>query len=106
MKSIYSAADSLLVNHLRNLLQSQGIQCEVKNQVLSGAAGELPPTDCWPELWVSEDSQAAKAEQIIKTALNTEEPAGPPWICHQCGEQMEAQFAQCWQCGAARSEKG
>ncbi len=100
MKRIYSSHDGLIINHLRNLLGSIDIRCEIKNEVLAGAVGELPPTECRPELWVVEDSQAAKAEEAIKAALSFDEPAGPAWNCPECGERIESQFTQCWQCGA------
>ena len=100
MKKIYSSHDGLIINHLRNLLESIDIRCQVKNEVLAGAAGELPPTECWPELWVVESTQAAKAEAAIKAALSTDESAGPAWSCPECGERIESQFTQCWQCGA------
>jgi hypothetical protein len=25
-------------------------------------------------------------------------PMPPPWICPQCGEELEGQFGQCWKC--------
>lgn len=100
MKKIYSSHDGLIINHLRNLLESIDICCQVKNEVLAGAVGELPSTECWPELWVVEDSQAAKAEEVITAALCPDESAGPVWSCPACGERIESQFTQCWQCGA------
>src|SRR3990167_912568 len=99
MKKIYSSPDRLLVNHLRNLLESYSIPCEVKNEVLGGAMGELPPTECWPELWIIETAQAPAAEQIIKTALSPGESAISAWNCPQCGENIGGQFTQCWRCG-------
>jgi len=100
MKKIYSSHDSLIINHLRNLLESIDIRCQIQNEVLAGAAGELPPTECWPELWVVESSQAEKAEEAIKAALSPDESAGPAWGCPECGERIESQFTQCWQGGA------
>ncbi|MHC4331384.1 MAG: DUF7577 domain-containing protein, partial [Planctomycetota bacterium] len=26
-----------------------------------------------------------------------------PWTCPNCGEEVEAQFTNCWKCGANRS---
>jgi RNA polymerase subunit RPABC4/transcription elongation factor Spt4 len=28
--------------------------------------------------------------------------AGEPWTCSRCGEVLEPQFAQCWNCGTPR----
>ncbi|MEE8428490.1 MAG: DUF2007 domain-containing protein [Gammaproteobacteria bacterium] len=104
MTRIYSSHDGLMINHLRNLLESLDIRCQVKNEVLASAAGELPPTECQPELWVVESAQAAKAEAAIKAALSPNESAGPGWSCPACGEQIESQFTQCWQCGAIQRQ--
>ena len=29
-----------------------------------------------------------------------------PWVCARCGERLEGQFAQCWNCGADRPAQG
>lgn len=101
MKKIYSSDNYLLVGHLRQLLENHHIRCIAKNEYLLGAAGELPPTECWPELWVAEDFQYEKARELVESFL-AEVPDGGPWECAACGERSEAQFTACWRCGAER----
>ena len=100
MKKIYSSQDSLLVNHLRNLLETNGIESIVKNDMLYGAAGELPINECWPEVWIENAAQSTQAEALIKEALEEGKSPHPAWKCPECGEEIEGQFAQCWHCGA------
>ena len=98
MKLLYSAPSLLMVRHVKNLLQSYGIVCVLKNENLSGAAGELPPTECWPELWLADNQYYDEAYRL----LHREEAAQQPWVCCGCGEELEGQFDRCWNCGKYR----
>jgi Putative prokaryotic signal transducing protein len=103
MKRVYCAKDPLMIGHLRNVLRTFGIGCITKNLDLSSAAGELPPIECWPELWVIDDDKAAEARRILKKTLAPLKSVKRPWICHYCDEQIEGQFSECWKCGRSRS---
>ncbi|ADE13656.1 conserved hypothetical protein [Nitrosococcus halophilus Nc 4] len=100
MKLIYSAPNLLLVRHFQNLLESHGIDCVIKNESLSGAAGELPPTECWPELWLTEEKRYREASRLLKGAEEDQRP----WTCLHCGELLEGQFDRCWNCGEYRDD--
>lgn len=100
MKLVYASHDGLLVDYVTRALQSRGIRCVVRNQYLQGAAGELPPTECWPELWVLDNNDLALASEIV-TALLTPDATREAWQCPCCGETLEAQFDQCWRCGSS-----
>ena len=94
------AAESLLeIAHLRNVLECAGIACDVRNDRLGGVVGEIPFVECWPELWVRRPGDALRARGLIEEALRPSPPA-EAWTCRGCGERIEAQFAQCWRCGA------
>jgi hypothetical protein len=47
--SVYRAATLLQVAHARNVLITAGIQCELRNQYLAGAMGDLPMMETWPQ---------------------------------------------------------
>jgi hypothetical protein len=98
MKLFYSAPSLLMVEHVKNLLQSYGIECVLKNENLSGAAGELPPTECWPELWLTDNKYYDEACRL----LSGEATAQQTWACCDCGEVLEGQFDRCWNCGKYR----
>ena len=69
--------------------------------MLSSAMGELPPAECQVEVWVLRDEDAARAEIALKNSFSPK--GGPPWNCSSCAESIEAQFTQCWRCGAYRA---
>ncbi|MGD8430515.1 MAG: DUF2007 domain-containing protein [Ectothiorhodospiraceae bacterium] len=100
MKRVYTSADPLIVGHLENVLKRQGIACFVRNRYLAGGVGELPPTEVWPQLWVEEDRDEAAARRLIGEVMGEVGEPGPPWRCPRCGESIEGQFAECWNCGA------
>lgn len=103
MQLVYSTSNTLLVNHVRNLLETAGIEVQMKNEFLGGGAGELPPTEAWPELWVAEED-FSRAEQVIDEFQNAE--SLPAWRCPKCGERVEGQFSVCWNCGTPRPDDG
>ena len=66
---------------------------------LISAAGQLLPTECWPELWVVEDEKALSAKAILKKTLAPLAAVKKAWLCKNCGEKIEGQFSECWNCG-------
>jgi hypothetical protein len=102
MKRIYTSQSHVLVILLRDALTGTGVRCFIKNELLAGAAGELPLTECWPELWITDDDQCEWANAIVMTTLNSANRRWPTWQCAHCGQMLEGQFAQCWQCGHVR----
>lgn len=88
---------------MKSVLETRGIDSLVKNEFLAGGVGELPPTECWPEVWVLDDEFYDKAKAIVDALLVSRE-AENDWCCGQCGEQLEAQFSECWNCGQTRAD--
>jgi len=103
MKRVYSGKDALMTGHLKNVLAMFGIECVAKNLDLASAAGELPPIECWPEIWVVKDREAARASAILKKTLAPLVSVKKPWLCDGCGEKIEGQFSECWNCGRSRA---
>ena len=101
MIKIFTSSDNLLIHHYQNLLENAGISCVIKQSYLSGGVGELPPIECWPELWIEDDHLQDKAISLIQSSGNAD--GGEYWQC-QCGEKQEPQFNICWKCGSERKE--
>jgi putative signal transducing protein len=97
VKRVFGSYNQQLVHHAKNLLEAAGIGVLIRNQYLSSAMGELPPAECEAQIWVVDDADLARAEEILRW----KPPAGPDWKC-ACGETLGAQFTQCWRCGAFR----
>ncbi len=97
MKRVFSSFDRIAAHHVRNLLATEGIQAEIRNEFLSSAMGEIPPAECQAEVWVLRDADAVRAIDVLRRPA----PADPDWAC-ACGEKLGEQFTQCWSCGALR----
>jgi len=97
---VFSSEDRILVSHLKNILDAEGIRCDVRNEILSGAAGELAPIDTWPELWVTDNLKVDFAKDLIQSALKQFDEKMDDWQC-QCGETIDGAMAICWHCGAS-----
>jgi hypothetical protein len=98
LKRIFSSFNRIAVHHARNLLEAEGIEAEVRREMLSSAMGELPPAECQAELWVLRGEDAARAEEVLRRPA----VSGPAWNCEHCGESSGPQFTQCWKCGTIR----
>jgi len=100
MKKLTSSESLVTINHYRNLLASEGILTFIRNEHLGSIVGEMPFQEVWPELWVRNDLDYDRALQLLdRTTLEAESP-GTPWRCSRCRQDVEGQFAACWNCGA------
>ncbi len=115
MKRVYTADSVAMAWHISNVLQFHGIDTELRNSNLYSVAGELPITECLPEVWVKRPLDFRYAEQLIRELLqgdgqpdSTDKPeagalsSAPDWLCRECGESNADIFAICWQCQASR----
>ncbi len=102
MRRVYTAnvmsADQGIV---KGLLEEANIPCMVRNENISTALGELPFTECSPEIWILNDSDFPRATEIVDGWRNAEVEDHGAWVC-RCGETIEGQFTSCWNCGKER----
>ena len=99
----FNHAEPALAGMFRELLQREGVNCLLRNEELFAGLGEIPFTECYPELWVVDDELFTRASSLLKQFMASES-ASTPWTCSQCGEQLEGQFNSCWKCGTIRAE--
>jgi hypothetical protein len=103
MKQIHAARHAAEAYLVRGFLLSHGISAEVRGEFLTGGFGELPADVC--SVWITDDTQYAQASELIGAFLSgrfARMYSGEGWTCAQCGEKLEGQFTQCWNCGAAK----
>jgi len=100
---LYSSLKLFEVHHLKNLLEAEDIRCQIRNELLSRLAGEIPFTECAPELWLLDGRDFERARRIVADFGRPPAPR-PPWQCPECGETLEGQFSACWHCGASQPE--
>lgn len=100
MRKIFSSQNAMIIHHMKNLLELEGITAFVRNENLTAALGSIPATECWVELWILDANREAEARDIIRKEEEAEEQAIKwDWRCPHCGEQIDGQFTDCWQCG-------
>jgi hypothetical protein len=102
MKSVYSAANISLVSIFQHILEERGITCWIKNEFLWAGIGEIPPIECWPQLCVG-DNNYSEAQRIVDEALSAKDVTSA-WKCNSCGEDVDGQFSECWNCGKSCPE--
>ena len=98
MKKLTTADSIVTINHYKNILEAEGIRCEIRNQHLGSIVGEMPFPEVWPQLWVKNDLDYDRAKELLAEDAAAEH-AGEPWRCPKCREENEGQFAACWNCG-------
>lgn len=97
---IFSAQNPVEAHIVSGLLNSQGIEATVHSDNIFSLKGEIPMTsDTDPYVWLMDDDFEIKAKSIIADYEEHKEVSLPDWLCNQCNELVEAQFAVCWNCG-------
>lgn len=104
MKTFFSSLNLVEVHHLKNLLQSAGIRCRIRNEDLVRLAGEVPFPECALQLVVEREEDHSAAEALLHEFLRPQSRAVKSWCCPDCGEAIEGQFTACWKCGGARKD--
>ncbi|PCJ25879.1 MAG: hypothetical protein COA96_06430 [SAR86 cluster bacterium] len=97
MKRVYTSDNVTQAWHIRNVLEQHDIRSVIKNENLYSASGEIPFTECLPEVWVNE-LYFVRAGQIIREIENSVESEAEDWTCNHCKEVNGASFALCWNC--------
>jgi hypothetical protein len=106
MKPVYTARHPAEAHLIRGMLEAGGIRAEVRGDQLYGAFGELPVL---PTVWIFDAAADREAQQLVAEYLRgtpARRHAHERWACAACGEQLEGQFTDCWNCGAARPASG
>lgn len=102
MKVFYASLKAHEIQHLKNLLESAGVRCRLRNEGLSTLAGEVPFTECAMQLVLENDSDRGSANAILREMTGRRATATATWNCDGCGERLEEQFTACWNCGTEK----
>jgi Putative prokaryotic signal transducing protein len=94
MKRLLQAPNLALATLWADLLSNAGVPTTVQRQYASSIAGEVPPDQTLPELWVRNDEQLEPARTLLEQLRH------PPLRRSGCHEVIDGPFEQCWQCGA------
>ena len=98
MKRVLQAPNLVLATLWADMLSSAGFAATVQRAWAGSIAGELPPDQCLPEVWVQDSSRCEEARQLLNSWQH-----GPhrKWVCGHCSETVEGPFDECWNCGTA-----
>lgn len=97
MKRLIQAPNIVLATLWADQLSGVGITATVQRAFTSAIAGEIPPDQSLPEVWVSDDGRADEARALLHQWTHLPERR---WACPGCDEIVEGPFEQCWNCGA------
>lgn len=94
MRRLTSAPNIAIATLWVDMLREAGMDVSLQRYYLSGVAGDLPPDQCLPEVWVTHDEQEARARELLDGLTHLPQRR---WAC-ACGETVEGGFEQCWNC--------
>jgi len=95
MRRLTQAPNIAIAAFWVDALQQAGISASVRGYFLGAAAGELPPDQCLPQIWLMDDAQESRARALLHELTHLPQRR---WLC-ACGEVVEGGFEACWQCG-------
>lgn len=98
MRRLVHAPNLALATLWADMLTHAGIAATVQRPYASSIAGELPPDQAVPEVWVTDDAQLEPARVLLAQLRH---PTWRHWRCPGCGETIDGPFEQCWNCGTA-----
>jgi uncharacterized protein YlaI len=98
MRRLITAPNLALATLWSDMLTQAGFDASVQRAYASSIAGEVPPDQTLPEVWVMDDSRVDAARALLAQLRH---PPQRRWCCPGCQEQIDGPFEQCWNCGAA-----
>ena len=98
MRRLTTAPNLALATLWADMLTQGGIHSSVQRAYASSIAGEVPPDQCLPEVWVMDDDQLEPARRLLDQLRHAQHRC---WTCPACQEQVDGPFEQCWRCGQA-----
>jgi hypothetical protein len=97
MKRLVQAPNLAIATLWADLLTQAGIDANVQRAFASSIAGEIPPAQALPEVWLLDDAQLDAARRLLDDLRRQPQRH---WVCRSCGERVDGPFEQCWNCGA------
>ncbi len=97
MKRLLQAPNLALATLWADMLSGAGIAASVQRAYASGIAGQIPPDQALPEVWLDDEDQMDRAQTLMR---ELDDLPQRHWICSACGETVDGPFEQCWNCGA------
>ena len=107
LMKLYVAANAVNAHMLKQLLEQEGIGAVVRgDDFVPLQGGNLFRMETRPSVWVFDDERLARAKELAQEFGRRPSSTGQAtsvWAC-SCGETVEAQFTECWNCGCSKPE--
>ena len=97
MQRLTTAPNLALATLWADFLCHAGVPTTVQRQYTSSIAGEVPPDQALPELWVQDAALLEQARTLLHVLRH---PPHRCWACPGCRELIDGPFEECWNCGA------
>jgi uncharacterized protein YlaI len=97
MRRLTTAPNLAIATLWADMLTQGGFDASVQRAFASSIAGEIPPDQSLPEVWVMDDEQLDAARSLLHQLRHA---PYRHWVCPGCHERIEGPFEQCWNCGA------
>ena len=97
MRRLTRAPNLAIATLWADVLRDAGLSVSVQRAFASSIAGEIPPDQALPELWLMDDDQLPLARRLLHQLTH---PPEKRWVCAGCGELIDGPFDRCWQCGS------
>lgn len=98
MIRIYQAANLPQAHLVAGLLRHSGIASRVLKENAQGGLGDIPFSEAYPEVWIENTADYARAAAIIEAFEGPSADSGSR-VCPVCGEENPGNFELCWKCG-------
>ena len=98
MKRLAQAPNLVIATLWADILNGAGLGVTVQRAFAGSIAGEIPPDQALPELWLIDEAQAVAARQLLH---QLQHPPERRWACPGCAEIIDGPFETCWNCGSA-----
>jgi hypothetical protein len=89
MKRLLQAPNFGLAHLWASQLRAEGFDVSVQRQFAGGIAGEIPVDQSLPEIWIMDDSDFARARQVLADLQNLPHRR---WTCPNCAAERPGAF--------------
>ena len=108
MRQLYTARDNVEAEAIKSMLELEGIEAVVQGEPLTAVWGAVPiDPSTSPSIWVTRDDDFDNAVRCLEEFRHrrSREVASTRWKCDRCGELIESQFTDCWNCAARTQDE-
>lgn len=98
MRRLVTAPNLAIATLWADMLTQGGYDASVQRAYASSIAGEVPPDQCLPEVWVNDETQFDAARTLLEQLRRA---PYRHWVCPACHERVDGPFEECWNCGGA-----